>query len=117
VDNPYPSNVRTTCFYNFRENQKSPVTWTSPEYEFRNLYPCQILHRHENDVYTVVIGKSESILNKNKIPANHVVKNVPRHAIRLDDKRQSSDQNMVGAFRHEIHIPDEIFPNAWKDLA
>ncbi|KAI2496277.1 hypothetical protein MHU86_18234 [Fragilaria crotonensis] len=118
VDNPYPSNIRTTCFYKFREtHQKSPVAWTSPEYVFQNLYPCRVLDRHENDIYTVVIGKSESALNKNKIPVNHVVTNVPRHAIRLDDKRQSSDQNLVSAFRHEIHIPDEIFPVAWKDLA
>lgn len=118
ADNPYPSNLRTTCFYKFLPtHDKSPVVWVSPEYQFQNLYPCKVLYRHEDDLYTVVIGKSESVLNTNKIPAKHLVTNIPRRAIRLDDKLQSSDQNLASAFRHEIHIPDKVFPKAWKDLA
>ena len=114
--NPYPSNLRTTCFYKFLPTSHSPDHWTVPEYQFQNLYPCRVLERHNNNVYTVLVNNPESGLNPTKIPANHIVTNVPRRAIRLDDKQHSSDQNLVNAFRHEIQIPDEIFPSAWRDL-
>ena len=118
VVNPYPQNVRTMCFYEFHStHQESPVKWKSTALQFRNQYPCTILERHGDNVYDVLIKNSDSALNRNKIPDKHIVTNVPRHAIRLDDKLRSSDQNMANTFRHEIHIPDDMFPDIWKDLA
>ena len=63
-----------------------------------------------------MIGDHESLLSERKIPLNHVITQVPRHAIRLDDKLQSSNQHLADTFRYEMHIPDAIFLQAWRDL-
>jgi hypothetical protein len=114
----YPSNLRTTCYYKFESTYKAgPINWIPPQLQFQNLFPCTILQRFEaNNTYTVLIQNPETKLNTVKIPDAHVVQNVPRYAIRLDDKMRSSDQNLKEAFRHEIHIPDDIFPISWRDL-
>jgi len=44
------------------------------------------------------------------------VKNVPQKYIRYLDKPYTSDIHSKDAFRHYIEIPDEIFPEAWRDL-
>lgn len=116
TEQPYPTNLRTTCFYKFDPTNQSPSQWISPSFEYQNLYPCRVLERNQDESYTVVIGSQESLLVDVKVPPNHIITKVPRHAIRLDDKLQSSDQHLVNAFRHEIHIPDDIFPQAWRDL-
>lgn len=41
---------------------------------------------------------------------------LPRHALRFFDNAYTSDLHVAGAFRHEIAIPDELFPLSWKDL-
>lgn len=45
-----------------------------------------------------------------------LVKDVPHHAIRYVDKPYKNAQHEVRAFRHTIEFPDEIFPEAWRDL-
>lgn len=42
--------------------------------------------------------------------------NVPREAIRFVDKKQASDLFLKTAFRHEILLPEEMVPPAWRDL-
>lgn len=118
--NPYPPNIRTTCFHEFDPNARAPIVWKPmPGVEqYKNLYPCHILeHDAGTDSYTVLIQSQESLLATHQIPPNYVVEEVPRFAIKLSDVLRSSDQHLSTAFRHEIGIPDEIFPNAWKDLA
>ena len=46
----------------------------------------------------------------------HIVTQVPRHAIRFTDKIYTTDPHLPTAFRHEIHLPDDVFPEQWKDL-
>lgn len=41
----------------------------------------------------------------------------PRHALRFFDNAYTSDLHLAGSFRHEIAMPDELFPAAWRDLA
>jgi hypothetical protein len=47
----------------------------------------------------------------------HVLVDVPRHAIKVQDRLYSKDEFLKGkhAFRHEIMLPDEIFPEAWRN--
>jgi hypothetical protein len=40
---------------------------------------------------------------------------IVREAISFWDKPYSSDLFLEGVFRHPIGIPDEIFPDAWRD--
>ncbi|KAL3796655.1 hypothetical protein HJC23_009955 [Cyclotella cryptica] len=45
-----------------------------------------------------------------------LVKNVPHEVIRYIDKPYSNPQHEQRAFRHTIRFPDDVFPEAWKDL-
>ena len=49
------------------------------------------------------------------LPKRHIVSKVPRPAIRFTDKMYTTDQHLQQAFRHWIGMPDEIFPQAWRD--
>lgn len=44
------------------------------------------------------------------------LKGLTRDAIFTVDQRYSSNQFLSNAFRHEIQLPDEMVPEAWKDL-
>lgn len=44
------------------------------------------------------------------------VKDVPWSAITFVEKEYVGHQFQRQAFRHEIRLPDEVFPDAWKDL-
>ena len=45
-----------------------------------------------------------------------VLFDVPRRGIKFVDSPYRSDQHLRDAFRHEMGIPDDIFPDAWRDL-
>jgi len=101
----------------------------------RHWRPCRILERQSvshrrfsandnNYYYTVAVENrphmppEEVIQNQNDQgdDQEHVVTDVPAAAIRLADEPYTTDQHLPNAFRHEIHIPDDVFPEAWKDL-
>jgi SET domain len=50
-------------------------------------------------------------------PEPAVVADTEKNASGLREKPYQSPQLIRDAFRHEIHIPDDIFPIAWKNLA
>lgn len=141
ASHPYPSNLMTACFYRYSTHQRNDgivsssssnrvsagettaVQWKMDKrtFDYRNLRPCQIIQREDIDgkiAYTVImknwIGmKKEEMIPKNEI---HVVKSIPRNAIRFVDKLYTTDMHLSNAFRHEIQIPNDIFPCAWMDL-
>jgi hypothetical protein len=91
------------------------------------LRPCRILARSEtqeggNSIssYTVQVGNpnSAAVGSEGRIPAKrrHVVTNVPRQAILFVDKTYATDQYLQDAFRHEIGLPERVFPTTWMDL-
>lgn len=63
-----------------------------------------------NLTYTVIIDFEDGEDRKAKIL------NVPRKAIRTIDTQYHSDNYKRGAFRHAMHLPDHMFPAAWRDL-
>jgi hypothetical protein len=138
VDHPYPSNVMTACFYRYSTHQRNDgiassnqasagetttVQWKMDRrtFDYRNLRPCQVIKREDIDgkIYYTAIMKNWNGMKKDElIPKHeiHVVSSIPRHAIRFVDKLYTTDMHLSNAFRHEIQIPDDIFPCAWKDL-
>ena len=46
----------------------------------------------------------------------YTVENVPREAISFYYKRYHSDMFVKGAFRHEMMIPDDMLPEAWRNV-
>jgi hypothetical protein len=145
VDNPYSSNIEISCFYQysiFKENrndgivssssaskntkssgQVTTVKWQMDRktFEFKNLRPFNVMSREKLQnghwIYTVMMKNRPGLAKEEMIPKGemHVVNVVPRGAIRFTDKMYSTDQHLPNAFRHEIGIPDDMFPEAWMD--
>ena len=106
------------------------VPWESKRgiFELRNLRPCVVLRRENSQLthqrrkegtrFVVQIRNRPNLPPEAVVPtgAVHIVTRVPRHAIRFSDKIYTTDVHLPTAFRHEIHLNDELFPEAWKDL-
>ena len=85
-------------------------------------FPCKIMasryYREEFDVLALVnprfvpvkslkVKHSKVLIKLNNLPPKDVIF-VPRPL--------KGDMNDPKAFRHEIELPDEVFPDLWKDL-
>jgi len=111
---PYPDNLQLRChetLYKGSRGRHGGYAWTMEEFG----YPCRILGRKEREgrhYYTVEIaGESEDG------ELEHTErKDAPREAIAFFDVPFTSDIHISGAFRHPIGIPDDMFPQQWKDL-
>jgi hypothetical protein len=47
-------------------------------------------------------------------PVAGILWNVTRDALYFQDMPYGRDHHQPWAFRHEMHIPDDIFPEIWK---
>ena len=86
----------------------------------------------DNSLYTVIVkapndNLSDEDMEKAKeaaeeegtdLPTSQRIKvtNVPRRALKFEDLAYTQDQFLENAFREYIRIPDEIFPEAWKNI-
>mmetsp|Transcript_54754 Transcript_54754/g.163729 ORF Transcript_54754/g.163729 Transcript_54754/m.163729 type:complete len:1090 (-) Transcript_54754:154-3423(-) len=67
----------------------------------------------EEKKYTVMVDFSTLSSDGNE----YIVRGVPRRAIEFVDRYYSKDQFLAKAFRHEIGLPEGIFPKGWMDVA
>ncbi|OEU08037.1 hypothetical protein FRACYDRAFT_196864 [Fragilariopsis cylindrus CCMP1102] len=65
----------------------------------------------DQTLYTVVIAADEGDDDEDK----RIIKNVPRRGLQFEDIAYTNDQFLSNAFRHDIRIPDDLFPDAWKN--
>jgi hypothetical protein len=87
-------------------------------------WPCQVLERVKTDLgadsYTIMLynhpGFDEDA--EYAIPSDVTVKvtGVPREGIVFVDQLESTDVDMGDAFRHEIRVPEGLFPHTWLDV-
>jgi hypothetical protein len=81
----------------------------------------------DNSLYTVVVKnpiqydeeeRQEARKERRDLPSyEHLtIKNVPRRGLKFEDLSYTTDQFLENAFREYIRIPDEIFPEAWKNI-
>jgi hypothetical protein len=134
VDHPYPDNVFTSCFYRYSDNKEeaeknagaeavTTFRWSMTRglFELGNLRPCKIIQRQQDPkqgtLFTVRMMNRYGLKPNERIPKGnmHIVTHVPRQAFGFSDKMYTTDQHLENAFRHEIGIPDAIFPDQWKD--
>ena len=109
---PFPENIMTICRYCFDENDmkkyhNTTLSWSGSEEKC--FSPCSVLKRHvrgKGDVYTVRI-KPRTLSNA------FLLGNVPRDAIQYVERPGFSDQQLPGAFRHWIGLPDDMLPSLW----
>jgi len=116
---PYPENALMICYapLDLFQNTEDDADWYESDSLYRlieNSKECSILERYQSPdgnetLYNVcIIVKEEG--------TEFILNGVPRRAIEFVDRPYSANQHMIGTFRHEIGIPDEIFPNKWKDI-
>ena len=127
---PYPNNVQTLCRYripSFTRATDIKTSW-STAHRMAKLHPCQIRSRSKllgEYVYEVRILERVSrhgmYANYEKIagvPRGHslVIRKVPRSGIAFGDRPYTIDMFLPNAFRHEIVVSDDIWPESWKNL-
>lgn len=99
------------------ERHPNPLQEESPDWKERKSVECDVLRREwvgNRILYTIVIGEdSDSSKDKNKWK---ILEKVPQEAIFFQDQPYSTDTFLENAFRHDIRIPDDLFPETWKNL-
>ena len=123
INKPYFENVQIVCYglrdfmseedgpneYDYEDNADDVKDATKLKRYSEDALPCRILERDilsdGNNVYTAELRTGGEIA---------VLYNIPRYAIEFVDHSYMSDQYLLDAFRHEIGIPDDIFPDSWK---
>ena len=142
---PYPENLQMRCHANLllpqpkkvpprgpnSNNNNNNTNNTDSYYQWEsNNYgePCRVLDRFQEageTWYTVQIelryydydDDNDNVDNDNNMVTWVEQTDVPRMAIRFFDLPGTTDIHLPNAFRHPIHIPDDMFPQQWRDLA
>mmetsp|Transcript_30722 Transcript_30722/g.66428 ORF Transcript_30722/g.66428 Transcript_30722/m.66428 type:complete len:642 (+) Transcript_30722:93-2018(+) len=112
--------IRAECHFmrESAENHTQKVwQWTEKDmnggkHEVRRVIDRKQLPSDQSYVYTVELA----IQTHGKDPVPNTVVGVPRKALSFTHTEYQSDSLIQGVFRHEMMIPDEIFPNAWKNI-
>ena len=133
---PYPETVFTGCFldlddWNHESKELRTIEWKYSQGMFDdavNVNECVVIAReteaeeheieNERDSYRPPLVTYTVELPRYYHPhmGPFKVTGVPRTAIDFFDRMYSNDQFMRHTFRHEIGLPDEMLPDAWRDL-
>jgi hypothetical protein len=142
--NPYPRNVvikcrleldigignythapKTTPFYkrkfvddDTKKGNKSPSHKCNitDRYDMpRITFDDDIIEDEGPFLYTVQVNTKKR-QGKLTISENHVITDVPIEAIDLVNEKYTSDMFLKNAFRHEMALPDGLWPQAWMNL-
>jgi len=117
---PYPPTVMTKFHKYFKDpdttrkwlglhpfQQDDIVSWRA-----NGSVKCNILRRQDSGsrmLYTIAIPVDDS-------SDWTIVEGIPMEAMFFEDQPYSTDMFLQNAFRHDIRIPDDMFPESWKNL-
>ena len=124
IENPYPPNVRLRIDESVVGTNRWKAHWRKGTLKgyFRDQdkyrYRCDILRRTEdaqgNTLYTgIVLYKDDD--DESKYNPKHFY-NVPKEAFSFADEPYTSDMHLPNAFRQPMGIPDDLLPEAWKNV-
>ena len=120
---PYPSNVEIRCHPNVVKNNTWHYTWTTQHHG----HLCRVLDRYPTDdgndwlyLVDVEVWPFEYVMfrppQKRQAHVGQLTRGrVPRRALRFFDVPGTTDLHMTSAFRHWIGVPDDIFPDQWRN--
>ena len=138
---PYPDNIQTMCRYRLpkklERNANVTKLWNK-SHASGKLHPCEILSKSATQIssqngggqstlylYTAKILENKSFLgqfgDEDKLPGvprrrSFTLTGMPRAAIQFGNKLYSNDIFLPNSFRHEIVVPDDVWPESWKNL-
>jgi hypothetical protein len=87
-----------------------------------SYWPCVLFRPEENNglssAYTVRILQNpftkKQTWASNQLP--RFLTNYPHKSIHFFVRKEETDQSLPGVFRHYIGMPDDVFPQHWKNL-
>ena len=109
---PYPDNLVVTCLESYGETNHGTFTFLPVLNELPQRVYCRAVKRSKSKPYKYEVEMDIQIENK---PYTIVVENVPEEGIFLYEKAFAADWHLPNSFRHEIMIPDDIFPELWQN--
>jgi hypothetical protein len=94
-------------------------SWYSSK--FLNLeesdYPCQIRKKLDTDRFIVEVFSDESKMDHTYFERTGILWDVPSDAFFFVDLPYEREHHFqFDAFRHAMMMPDDLFPNTWKNL-
>ena len=128
-EEPYPENILIHCamprnWYQTADSVATPVgdakLWVMKNNDnafglFEDAVPCEILDRVSEEGEPVQSARYTVRVEDPEI-GKYLITGVPHTLLYFVDKRYTIDDFLAGAFRHEIHVPNEVFPESWLDL-
>ena len=136
-DDPYPDNIRTVCMYMEYESSLNGDDEDSDRYYYQSsssdynrvywslanhgacLRPCDVVTRHTIAGHIYYDVKVYGMINKfheshcELAKGRSAVLGIPEEFVTVVDREYSSDVFWSKAFRHEIGIPEGMFPREW----
>jgi hypothetical protein len=115
----FSDNVIPYVYHEYRK--MSGVKSFKYRYLVQEFYHCRVLDRYPVDGETVYMVELFSIRDKKDMGMtqvdfhNVVLFAVPRDAILFTDMPYTRDHSSVSSFRHEMMVPGDMFPEAWKN--
>jgi len=118
IYDPYPSNLAIVFKEDYR-HEMGPYRDTEGM-GHKNVYfgtgdsnkmTCEILSAKTGYRSTTY----SAVLEKKKGKEIILLENLPRRAFEFQDRPHTEDLFLPNAFRHDIRIPDDIFPDSWKN--
>lgn len=84
------------------------------------FFRCELLRRNQKEdgtyCYTAEVWYRDEAENNMEEVNIGILLDAPRDAFSYYDQPYTTDTFIEGAFRHDMRIPDELFPDAWKNL-
>ena len=130
---PYPDNIIFYCHYDYEIGDPAKTWRWEDDWIGLPWYPCKVISRSEvKDGKAVGYLYNMQMLTEDEIEEgrilaphvaipsggdhSHVLSHVPRWAIEAKDKLYTKDEFVTKSlFRHEMMMPDDIFPKAWMN--
>jgi hypothetical protein len=90
--------------------------------EDEGCYPCRVVRRNHNDSYIAELfsrvlrrkGRPSGLWEVNVDIVKYVLFDVPRDTFYFHDNYYHRDHHQEWSFRHDMRIPDDILPDAWR---
>jgi len=119
---PYPRNVvihvnlafdgpRRAWFQHWKEGTLKNYIIEVDEYTKK----CEILKREKDEEGNIWYTAAVNVTDKSNENKSKVLEDLPRLAFVFFDKPHTTDMHLAGAFRHDIRVPDHLFPVSWRN--
>jgi SET domain len=119
----FPPNVAFKCDNAYTNVWHERTLHHFQQYHVPDYWECTILSSKildsGLDVYDVHLFRNPNKVGDEDLNEHSTVhgiaRGIPRVAIRFYDTPYTHDIHLPNAFRHDIRIPDELFPEVWKN--